>query len=247
FVLENLERTRHTEDYHTQHKITKQVAAQIYAAASETTSTAIMTFILAMLLYPDVQRKAQQELDSIIGSDRLPDFSDKPSLPYLSAILKEVLRWNPIAPMGVPHLTTDEDVYEGYHIPKGCTIVANAYAMLHDENVFPNPTEFRPERFIKNGNDLPDPESVATFGFGRRICPGSHVALAMLYIAAASILTIFDIFPALDEEGNPIEVAPEFLPASLISEPLPFPCKFTPRQGKDVESLLKEYLSAEVI
>ncbi|KAF9443424.1 cytochrome P450 [Macrolepiota fuliginosa MF-IS2] len=251
FVLENLERTRHTEDYHTQHKITKQVATQIYAAASETTTAAIMTFILAMLLYPDVQRKAQQELDSIIGSDRLPDFSDKPSLPYLSAILTSVdVFWNPIAPMGVPHLTTDEDVYDGYYIPKGCMIMANAYAMLHDENVFPNPTEFKPERFIKNGtidNDVPDPENVATFGFGRRICPGSHVALAMLYIAAASILTIFDISPALDEEGNPIEVVPEFLPASLVSEPLPFPCKFTPRQGKDVESLFEEYLNAEVI
>jgi len=209
-----------------------------------------MTFILAMLIYPNVQRKAKQELDSIIGLDRLPNFSDKPNLAYLSAIIKEVLRWNPIAPIGFPHLTTEEDIYEGYYIPKGCSVLPNIYAMLHDEKTFPNPTEFKPERFIRNGvisNDVPDPESVAAFGFGRRICPGSQVALSMIYITAASILTIFDISPVLDEKGNPVEVVPEFMAASIVSEPSPFQCKITPRQGKNVESLLQEYLSAEVI
>ncbi|KAF9447950.1 cytochrome P450, partial [Macrolepiota fuliginosa MF-IS2] len=158
--------------------------------------------------------------------------------------------WNPIAPLGLAHLTTEEDMYEGYYIPKGCTVFANVYAMLHDEKIFPNPTEFKPERFIKDGvisHDVLDPESVATFGFGRRICPGSQVALSMIYIAAASILSIFDISPMLDEKGNPVKVVPEFIAVSIVSEPLPFPCKFTPRQGKNVESLLQEYLDVEVI
>ncbi|KAF9445054.1 cytochrome P450 [Macrolepiota fuliginosa MF-IS2] len=253
FVLESLDRNQSRPDFELQTQHIKQTAMQIYgvlAAASETTVAATMTFILAMLICPDVQRRAQQELDSVVGTDRLPDFSDKPNLPYLSAIIKEVLRWNPATPMGVPHLTTDEDVYEGYYIPKGCIIFANSYAMLHDETIFPSPTEFKPERFIKNGiisDDVPDPESVATFGFGRRVCPGSDVALSLIYITAASILAAFDILPALDEKGDPIKVVPEFISASLISEPLPFKCKFTPRQGKDVEGLLKEYLNFVVI
>ncbi|KAF9443824.1 cytochrome P450 [Macrolepiota fuliginosa MF-IS2] len=251
FVLDSWERARHgTTDFESQMQCIKQAATQVYSAASESTVAATMTFILAMLICPDVQRKAQQELDSVVGFDRLPDFSDKPNLPYLSAIIKEVLRWNPTAPMGVPHLTTGEDVYEGYYIPKGSFVLANAYAMLHDENTFPNPTEFKPERFIKDGvisNDIPDPESVATFGFGRRICPGSQVALSMIYITAASILTTFDISPVLDKKGNPVEVMPEFSPASISSAPLPFQCKITPRQDKNVGSLLQEYLNTEVI
>ncbi|KAF9445055.1 cytochrome P450, partial [Macrolepiota fuliginosa MF-IS2] len=255
FVLESLERNRSRPNFELQAKRTKQAAMQIYGAASETTAAATMTFILAMLTCPDVQRKAQQELDSVVGFDRLPDFSDKPNLPYLSAIIKEVLRqisssWNPITPIGVPHLTTDEDVYEGYYIPKGCIVLANSYAMLHDETIFPSPTEFKPERFLKGGaisDDVPDPESVATFGFGRRICPGSAVALSMIYVAAASILTIFDISPALDEKGDPVKVVPEFIATSVVSDPLPFQCRFTPRQGKNVEGLLKEYLNLEVV
>ncbi|KAF9449666.1 cytochrome P450 [Macrolepiota fuliginosa MF-IS2] len=250
FVLESLERNQDKADFELQSQHIKQTAALVYGAASETTVAAAMTFILAMLTCPDVQRRVQQEIDSVVGFDRLPEFSDIPSMPYLSAVIKEVLRWNPILATGVPHLTTDEDVYEGYYIPKGSVILANAYAMLHDEKVFPNPTEFNPERFFKNGampSDVPNPEEVATFGFGRRICPGAHVALSMLYIAAASILAVFDICPALDEKGNPIKVVPEFIAASIVSEPLPFQCKLTPRQGKNVESLLKEHLSVEVI
>ncbi|KAF9447962.1 cytochrome P450 [Macrolepiota fuliginosa MF-IS2] len=250
FVSGSLEHIQNRADFEPQAQRIKQAAGQIYAAASETTVVATMTFILAMLTHPDIQRKAQQEVDSVVGFDRLPDFSDRSHLPYLSAIIKEVLRWNPVTPLGVPHLTTEEDIYEGYYIPKGCTVFANIYAMLHDEKIFPNPTEFKPERFIKGGatsHDILDPENMATFGFGRRICPGSHVALSMIYIAAASILTIFDISPMLDEKGNPAKVVPEFMAASIVSEPLPFQCKFTPRQGKNVESLLQEYLHVEVI
>jgi cytochrome P450 len=90
-------------------------------AASETTVASVMTFILAMLKYPEIQRKAQAEVDSIVGSDRLPDFSDRENMPYLTAVLKEVVRcvqlhqykfaelnwwtsWNPIAPMGQSYI-----------------------------------------------------------------------------------------------------------------------------------------------
>ncbi|KAF9451146.1 cytochrome P450 [Macrolepiota fuliginosa MF-IS2] len=250
FVSTSLERYQGTPDFENQALYIKQTALQIFGAASESSVAAAMTFILAMLIHPDIQRKAQQEVDSVVGMDRLPDFSDRPRLPYLSAIVKEVLRWNPIGPMGLPHMTTEEDVYEGYYIPKGCMVMSNTYAILHDEETFPNPKEFNPNRFIKDGillDDILDPAVIATFGFGRRICPGAHTALSTLYLISASTLSLFDISPALDTEGKPIKVVPEFTAASVASKPLPFDCKLTPRQGKDVKDLLQEYLGTEVI
>ncbi|KAF5346774.1 hypothetical protein D9756_010418 [Leucocoprinus leucothites] len=247
FVSESLSVNREKLDLELQEERIKQTAAQLYGAASETTSTAAITFILAMLKYPRVQKLAQQEIDSVIGRHRLPEFSDQPDLPYLSAVLKEVLRWNPTVPLGVPHRTTEEDVYEGCLIPKGSIVIANTLAMLHDEEIYQNPSEFIPERFLKDGKinpDIPDPEdSSSTI----RSCPGAHIALSKLYIIAVSILSLFDISPELDENGLPIELIPEFKGNAITSVPLPFPCKITPRQGVDVEKLLKEYMNFEMI
>ncbi|KAJ3569369.1 hypothetical protein NP233_g5091 [Leucocoprinus birnbaumii] len=249
FVSETLARDRDRADFKLESCV-NLTAAQIYGASSETTSTAAVTFILAMLKYPQVQKTAQQELDSVIGRHRLPEFSDRHDLSYLSAILKEVLRWNPTLPLGIPHRTTEEDIYEGYRIPKGTIVIANAYAMLQEAEIYDNPTEFIPERFLKDGKinlDVPDPEDFAAFGFGRRACPGAHIALAKLYIIAASVLSLFDISPKLDTNGSPINIVPQFKGDALTSAPLPFPCKITPRQGVDIEKLLKEYMNFESI
>ena len=76
-----------------------------------------------MILYPEVQRRAQAELDTVIGPHRLPDFSDMKDLPYIVAITKECLRWKLVTPLAVPHLTTDADEYRGYYIPKGAIVL----------------------------------------------------------------------------------------------------------------------------
>ena len=80
-----------------------------------------------MTLHPEAQRKAQDELDRAIGRDRLPTFADRPNLPYVDALVKEVLRWNPVAPLGLPHVTFSDDVFEGYHIPKDSILLANIW------------------------------------------------------------------------------------------------------------------------
>jgi len=80
-----------------------------------------------MSLSPDVVRKAQGEIDRVIGNDRLPNSMDRPNLPYVEAVVKEVLRWHPVAPMGLPHTSTTEDVFEGYLIPKGSMVIANIW------------------------------------------------------------------------------------------------------------------------
>ncbi|KXN81511.1 O-methylsterigmatocystin oxidoreductase [Leucoagaricus sp. SymC.cos] len=198
----------------------KRVAQQVYGAGYETTSVTLTTFILAMLIHPDVQKRVQAELDSVIANNRLPEFSDEPRLPYLCATIKEVFRWNPIVPLGVPRSTTEDDVYEGYYIPKGSTVLFNAYAMLYDEEVFPDPETFKPERFLKDGKlakDVLDPEESVTFGFGRRTCPGAYLVHPILFLATASLLTLFEIVPELDEQGSPIEVVPQFTSSLLVS------------------------------
>lgn len=82
---------------------------------------------MAMVLYPDVQEKAQRELDSVLGPNQLPSFADQDSLPYLTAIVKELLRWEPLFPFSVPHRSTVDDVYGGYHIPAGTIVIPNTW------------------------------------------------------------------------------------------------------------------------
>ena len=84
-----------------------------------------------MVLNPDVQRKAQMELDAVVGPDRLPRYEDRSALPYIDAIVKESLRWQPVGPLGIAHRTTDNDEYKGYCIPKGAIVISNTWYILH--------------------------------------------------------------------------------------------------------------------
>jgi len=130
----------------------------------------LITFILAMVLYPDVMRRAHEELDAVVGQDRIPEFSDKPFLPYVCAIVKEVLRWHPVAPQAFAHRLMTDDVYEGMFLPAGSIVLGNVWAILHDEEVYKDPETFNPDRFLIDGYLNPDIRSpeVAAFGFGRR-------------------------------------------------------------------------------
>ena len=83
-----------------------------------------------MTLYPEIQCKGQNEIDRVIGMDRLPLLSERGSLPYVEAIVLEILRWQPITPLNVPHACIEDDVYDGYRIPKGATIMVNSWLVL---------------------------------------------------------------------------------------------------------------------
>ncbi|KAH9987708.1 CyP450 monooxygenase [Russula vinacea] len=171
------------------------------------TVSVLHSFVLAMVLYPEVQRKAQAEIDSVVGKDRLPDFGDQPLLPYVTAILEEALRWHPVVPLAIPHRLTQDDVYEGWFLPAGTLVIGNTHEILHDEaNVGQHPERFIPERYLPGGGATLRTADVA-FGYGRRICPGRFMGRATDWIAIASILSAFDIFPALDKHGQ--EIIPE--------------------------------------
>ncbi|KAN0084465.1 Cytochrome P450, partial [Tylopilus felleus] len=155
----------------------KEASGTAFVAASETSSAVVMTFFLMMVVHQEVQEKVQVEIDAVVGRDRLPTIDDRPSLPFLDAIFREILRYNPVVPLSVPHAAVDEDVYEGFYIPKGATIITNLWAMAHDESKYPDPHAFIPERFLNHDGSLKpnDVENIA-FGFGRRICVGRYFA-----------------------------------------------------------------------
>ncbi|KAJ7777026.1 cytochrome P450 [Mycena metata] len=215
----------------------KANAASMYAAGSDTTVSALGTFVLAMIVNPEAQRKAQAELDSVVGVGSLPDFTDESATPYVSAIVKEVLRWRNVTPIAIPHYLAVDDEYQGYRIPAHSVVIGNAWAILHDEEAYPDPHSFKPERFLLEGVLNPairDPEVI--FGFGRRICPGRHLATSSLWITIACMLSTFNISQATDDDGNLVELTHEYFPG-LISAPLPFKCSITPRSPQSVEAI----------
>ncbi|KAJ6521007.1 cytochrome P450 [Mycena vulgaris] len=220
-----------------QEQAIKSTAGTMYTGGTDTTVSALGTFILAMLCNPEAQRKAQEEIDSVVQKGHLPDFDDEASLPYVSAVVKEILRWRPVAPIGVPHFLPIDDEYRGYRLPAGSIIIANAWAILHDEVMYPDPYAFKPERFLLNGKPNPavrNPD--AAFGYGRRnrVCPGRHMATSSIWIAVASILATFNITKAVGDDGQVIEPTHEYFPG-LVLMPLPFKCSIKPRSQAAAE------------
>ena len=166
-----------------------------------------------MVAFPEVQRRAQAEIDAVVGRDRLPTFADAPRLPYVRAIIKEILRWRPVLPFGVPHVATDEDWYEGMYIPKGTICIANIWHCNRDRVVFGDDAdEFRPERHLdENGELIPFETNQAehvTFGFGRRICVGKDLATESLFIDTVRILWATKLERTRDENGieGPLDI-----------------------------------------
>ncbi|KAI9508275.1 cytochrome P450 [Russula earlei] len=221
----------------------------LYSAGAETTATTLVWWALAMIAYPEFQKRAQDELDTVVGRSRTPSFADAPSLPYIQALIKESLRWRPALPMGIPHTPTEDDWYEGMFIPKGTVCVTNLWQCHHDPAAYGNDAaKFNPERFLdEHGRLLPGPvetrdDGHGTYGFGRRACVGKHAANDSLFITMATVLWAARLERARDENGNELPVDTETLiDTGMIFRPLPFKCRITPR-FPDVPSLLAEEL-----
>ncbi|KAF8897011.1 cytochrome P450 [Mucidula mucida] len=207
------------------------VLATAYGGGSDTTVSALASAILAMVQNPSSLKKAQADIDSIVGNERLPDFNDRKSLPYLEAIVKEVLRWRVVSPLAVPHRVSQDDEYRGYHIPKGATVLGNAWAVLHDKAVYGDDVEdFNPERFLNDDGMLNSsiPHPSAAFGFGRRICVGQDLAEDTIWMGIVSLLAVFNITKAFDEQGRVMEPSGE-VTSGMLCHPVPFKCTISPR------------------
>ncbi|TFK25336.1 cytochrome P450 [Coprinopsis marcescibilis] len=249
FVFESLEKLEAgTSDDAYQEDYIKRTAGTMYTAGTDTTSSAIANCILALLQHPEVLAKAQKELDSVVKPGRLPDYDDQDAMPYVTAMVKEILRYRVIVPMAIPHVLSVEDEFEGYRLPVNSIVVPNAWAMLHDENVYEDPFKFNPERFIGSDGKLDyskarDPFH-ACWGFGRRVCPGRFMAFSAVWIAVASIIFVFDIEKFKDEKtGEVIEPLDE-QDNALVLMPKPFRCSLKPR-SKEKEELVRRVVLLE--
>ncbi|KXT15288.1 hypothetical protein AC579_4855 [Pseudocercospora musae] len=214
----------------------KYTAASMYAGGADTSVSSIQTFFLAMMLHPEVQQKAREEIERVVGSERLPCLGDRAHLPYIEAVVQEVFRWHAIAPLGDPHATIADDICNGYLIPKGATLMPNIWWFTHDPKTYSDPSAFQPERFL-GGNPEKDPRDYI-FGFGRRVCPGKLLADSSVWLTVGKSLAAFEIGKPVDGEGMEIEVEAKFDPGT-ISHPAPFKAKITPRSEKYVE-LIRE-------
>ncbi|KAI0050257.1 cytochrome P450 [Auriscalpium vulgare] len=203
----------------------------LFVAGADTTTHSLRAFFLVLARYPAIQDRAQAELESVTGGTRLPTFEDRPNLPYVNALCKEVLRWRMVAPIGVPHASSEDDVYEGYFIPKGSMIIANS-AMLQDPVAYPNPEKFDPGRYLTaDGKFKDDPLINAAFGFGKRICPGRFIVDSTVFITAAMVMSTFTVGrpkdgACIDENVNT---------GHVVTQPQPFKCSIAPRSAKAEE------------
>jgi cytochrome P450 len=183
------------------------IPASLFGAGSDTTASTLCTAFLALVTHPETLQAAHSELDAVVGQDRSPNSDDEKDLPYLRALVKEVLRWRPVAVLGgTPHASTEDDRYEGYYIPAGTTVLGNSWAINLNEEYYPHPHHFDPTRFLDEtlaekmkaptpltGKPHPAKTGHSSFGWGRRICPGAGLAENSLFIALAKILWAFDI------------------------------------------------------
>ncbi|KAJ6578177.1 cytochrome P450 [Mycena capillaripes] len=219
------------------------IAGSAFTAGTDTSAVTLLWFVMAMALYPETAKKAQQEIDTIFPADVVPTYSGMQDMPYCFALVKEVLRWAPTVPLSIPHYTDEADEYKGYKIRKGSTVISSLWNMHHNEEEFPNSYTFDPERFM---DSAPGPGDDAhslgdghyAFGFGRRRCPGQHMAGKSTWIACIRTLWAFNIEARKDASGNPMKIDPEECTSGITSRPTEFPVNFVPRSATHVETIL---------
>ncbi|EMD60309.1 hypothetical protein GGP41_008314 [Bipolaris sorokiniana] len=230
------------------------IPASLFGAGSDTTASTLCTAFLALITHPETLRAAHKELDEFIGPNRTPTFEDEPHLPYIRALVKEVLRWRPVAVLGgTPHASTEDDYYNGHYIPSGTTVIGNSWAINLNDEYYPNPHHFDPKRFLDetlaqrakdptrvSGKPHPAKTGHSSFGWGRRICPGAHLAENSLFIALAKILWAFDILPKPGVRYDIFNYTEGF-----NIRPRKFECEIRVRSEGHREVLLRELKDAE--
>ncbi|KAI0351871.1 cytochrome P450 [Trametes cingulata] len=198
----------------------------------ETTSSIKQWFAAHIPACPEIQAKAQAELDSVCGRDRLPTVGDEAKMPYIHAIVKEVERCHNPFWLGTPHVNTEDFFYKGYLIPKGTVVVTNTWTMHHDPGRYPDPYEFKPERYLNNSLSCSESANLANpmerdhwmFGAGRRICPGIALGEREIFLAVSHLLWAYNMEELPDE---PIDLK-EYDGQSGRS-PVPNRIRLTPR------------------
>ncbi|KAH6651500.1 cytochrome P450 [Truncatella angustata] len=222
---------------------------------SDTTAGAFETFILAMAAHPEIQMKAQNEVDKVFGKGGVQTQKLKASsLPYLKACFLETLRWRPGFPLSIPHAMTQKDTYQGYCLPANTTILMNIWAVHHDPDEYDAPDVFSPERFLKNSlgikktgtalkEALADQSRRQTYGFGagRRVCAGQRMAENSMIMTMSKLLWSFDII-AKKKLDTAVQTA---FKDAILTGPKEFPVDFKVRSENRREVIEQDWKKAD--
>ncbi|PNS15515.1 3-hydroxyphenylacetate 6-hydroxylase [Sphaceloma murrayae] len=209
-------------------------------------------FLLAMIYHPEAQARAQDEILRVLG-DRPPTLSDMPRLPYLRAIIRETMRWRPNVPTGVAHETERDDYYNGYFIEKGTRILPLDCALLKDPKKYPDPNNYRPERWVEPGwptyqeplTQYPTLKGMSSFGYGQRQCLGMALTQDELFISCGTLLHYFNLRKALDANGQEISPDPDKSCSLLIIKPDDFQMRFEIRSEEKRREVIDSWEGAE--
>lgn len=183
-----------------------QTLADIFFAGIDTSRLTLRYAILHMAVYPEIQSKVQDEIDSVVGLDELPKVRHRPQLSYTEAVLHESMRLSSVLPTGVLHQTTRDTSVGGFDVPKGSMAIINHWALHHDPKAWENVDDFIPERFLdKDGKLGPKPESWLPFSAGRRVCLGETVAKPELHLLFAALM---QKFTWRIQEGTKVDLSP---------------------------------------
>ncbi|KAF9644779.1 cytochrome P450 [Thelephora ganbajun] len=209
----------------------------------DTTSAFLQTFVFALMNWPEAQKRAQEEVEMVIGPDRIPAVQDIDDLPYVQALIKETHRWRPTVPLALPHTTIGNILYKEYVIPQDTEVYVNNWTIMHDSGIFEDPESFRPERWFQLG--LRDERIFdLMFGIGKYACPGQNLARNSINLNAMNFLWAFNISRAKYPSGREkVYDLNDFSPGLLVA-PNPFECVITPRSGGRAGIIRSEFSNA---
>ncbi|KAH8901190.1 putative cytochrome P450 oxidoreductase [Thozetella sp. PMI_491] len=236
-----------------QHAFTN-LLGEIVEGGADTTAAQLLTLVLAFALHPEVQEKARKEIDAACGTERAPGWSDFAKMPYMNCIIKEGMRWRPVAVTALPHKVREDDEYEGMLIPKNTTVFIPTWAIHHSEHIYDNPDQFNPDRYIgyeKLANDYagsPDWEKRDhyNYGAGRRICPGIHLAGRNMWRIASKLLWAFEFSEPVDPAtGKVMPLDPNAYNPGILQAPLPFKVQIKPRSEAHISIIRREFAQAQ--
>ncbi|XP_043926995.1 cytochrome P450 2U1-like isoform X1 [Protopterus annectens] len=167
------------------------IIADLFVAGSDTTTNTLLWSLLHMAVHQDVQKKVQEEIDTVVGRGRIPSLSDKPSLPFLEATIMEVQRMSVVVPLSVPHMASKTSMFQGYTIPKGSIILPNLWSLHRDPTLWVEPNTFNPCRFLDENRQIIKNEAFIPFGIGHRVCMGEQMAKMELFLTFAYLMQAF--------------------------------------------------------